>query len=107
MDRDLEGLEGKAFPLVGSAVADAPPSAGRPPQHPFEGGSALGFAVIQAAFSAMPPATTRQKPTWRRASLLSRPLAMPPSDRQIFSVLFNRQRLGHLWSDGFARKKRL
>jgi hypothetical protein len=28
MDRDLEGPEGKAFPVVGAAVTDAPPSAG-------------------------------------------------------------------------------
>ena len=38
------------FPLVGAAVADAPPSAGRSPQRPLEGGSALGFAVILARF---------------------------------------------------------
>ncbi len=35
MNRYLEGLEGKAFPLVGAAVADTPPSAGRSPQRPF------------------------------------------------------------------------
>mgnify|MGYP001060194486 CR=1 FL=1 len=35
MNRDLEVLEGKAFPLVGAAVADAPPSAGISPQRPF------------------------------------------------------------------------
>lgn len=32
MDRDLEGLEGKAFPLVGAAVADAPLLRGYPPR---------------------------------------------------------------------------
>ncbi len=35
LGRDLEALEGKAFPLVGAAVADAPPSAGDPRNAPF------------------------------------------------------------------------
>ena len=43
-DRDLEGLEGNAFPLAGAAVADAPPSAGTSPQRP-ESESADGFSV--------------------------------------------------------------
>lgn len=35
MDRDLEGLKGKAFPMVGAAVADAPLLRGYPRNAPF------------------------------------------------------------------------
>jgi len=35
LDRDLEGREGKAFSLVGAAVADAPLLRGDPPATPL------------------------------------------------------------------------
>jgi hypothetical protein len=44
MGRDLEGLEGKVFPLVGAAVPDAPLLRGYPRNAPFRGRGRIGFA---------------------------------------------------------------
>ncbi len=53
----LSGLvKGNAFPLVGAAVADTPPSAGSSPQRPFESERAEGFAVTGLRLEERPPA---------------------------------------------------
>ncbi len=40
-----EAWQGKAFPLAGTKVAGAPPSAGRSPQRPLRVRVRTGFAV--------------------------------------------------------------